>query len=166
MNKILRFTLLIWWTFLLFACEQGANNSFTITGKLDTVHVPLTDGSDQTSEIDENTGGLEWCESSCHPRSSNSAGEIETVELAAGTFDNNELTLSGSVDQPTEVKISVETDGAYPLTLNAVIAPDANISLMLVEYPAIISQYGVFRCISKSHESCKRIFRFLAILFN
>ena len=139
MNKILRFTLLIWWTFLLFACEQGANNSFTITGKLDTVHVPLTDGSDQTSEIDENTVDWSGAKVVVTQEVSNSAGEIETVELAAGTFDNNELTLSGSVDQPTEVKISVETDGADPLTLNAVIAPDANISLMLVEYPAFNS---------------------------
>ena len=139
MNNILRFSLLIWWVFLLFACEQGTSNSFTITGKLDSVHVPRTDGSDQTPEIDEHA--VDWGSAKIvvAQEISNAAGETEFIELVSGTFDADEVNLSGNVDHPTEVKISVETEGADPLTLDAVIAPNASISFLLVEYPAFNS---------------------------
>ena len=74
-----------------------------------------------------------------NPEITNSVGEIETVELASGTFEDGVVTLNGDIEQPTEVKISTEIDGAESLTLDAVIAPEANLSFLLVEYPAFNS---------------------------
>ena len=134
-NKYLKLELMIGVLLLLQACDQGQDNSYTITGQLQTVYVePVSDEGD-SSEIDEDT--VDWGASKIvvTKEITNSAGDSEVVELGSGTFDDDEVTLRGNVDHPTKVTIYVETDGADPLTLDAVIAPDVNISFLLVQYP-------------------------------
>lgn len=147
MIKSLRYSVLICLTLLLYACDQDQNNYYTITGILETVNTPAEDGSEATSDVDETTANWSAARISLRQDSINSAGELETVELATGWFENHEVTLSGNVDHPTEVTISVETDGADPLTLDAVIAPKAEISFLVHEYPefnfASVNLFGV-----------------------
>jgi len=135
MKRIFVYTLLVSLVVLINASNQSQNNTYTITATLETVVVPDTDTNGETSEVLESTVGWEEAKVLVTQEVINSAGEFETIELAAGTFEDGELTLSGNVDHPTEVRISVETEGADPLTLDAVIAPEASISFLLIEYP-------------------------------
>ena len=139
MIKILQYSVLICLTMLLYACDQGQNNVYTISGTIETVQVPLAEGGEEIPDVDEIA--VDWGSAKIvvTHEITNSVGEIETVELAAGTFEDGEVTLSGDIDQPTEVEITAKTDGADPLTLDAVIAPEANLSFLLIEYPAFNS---------------------------
>ena len=139
MNKTLQLTLLFCLTLSLYACDQGQDSSYTIKGQLQTIHVDAVSDDSDTPEINEDTVDWGAAKIVVTKEITNSAGNTEVVELVSGTFDADELALSGNVYHPTEVKISVETDGADPLTLDAVIAPDASISFSLVEYPAFNS---------------------------
>ncbi len=136
MIKILQYSVLICLTMLLYACDQGQNNVYTITGTIETVEIPVVEGSEEIPDMDENA--VDWGSAKIvvTQEITNSDGEIETIELASGTFENGEVTFSGDIDQPTEVEISAEIDGAEPLMLDAVIAPEARISFMLIEYPS------------------------------
>lgn len=134
MIKILQYFVLICLTLSLYSCDRGQNNVYTITGTLEIIDVPVADGSEDIPDVDENVASWGSASVLVTQEIANSAGELETVELATGTFEDGEVTVSGSVDHPTEVKISVETDGAEPLTLDAVIAPEASISFRLVDY--------------------------------
>lgn len=136
MNKILQCTLPISLTLLLHACDQSPVNSFVITGSLETVSTPAAESSEETPDNGENSADWSTARVAITRDSTNSVGELETIELASGTFKNGEVTLNGRVNHPTEVKISVETDGAEPLTLDAVIAPKVEISFRVHEYPA------------------------------
>lgn len=148
MNKNLPFILVICLTALLFACNQARDSQFLITGTLETVDVPGTDGSEDVPDVDESAVTWGSARVIVTQEVFNSDGELESVELATGNFEDGEVTLSGNVDQPTEIIISVETDGTEPLTLDAVISPEANISFRLVEYPgssASMDFYGASR---------------------
>ena len=136
MNKILQLTLLFWLPLFLYACEQGPDSNYTITGQLQTVHVEADSDDGETPDTNEDVVDWSVTKIVVAQEITNATGETEFVELVSGTFDADEVNLSGNVDHPTAVKISVETDGAEPLTLDAVIAPDASISIVLVVYPA------------------------------
>lgn len=135
MNKPLPFMLVICSTVLLLSCDQAQDSQYEIMGTLKTVSPPAADGSEEISEGDENSTDWSTARIAVLQDTINSAGELETVELISGTFEDGEVTLSGNVDHPTEVTISVETDGAEPLTLDAVIAPKTEISFLVHEYP-------------------------------
>ena len=148
MNRTLQFVLGTCLVVSLFACDQARDSQYVITGTLETVSIPVAEGSEETSDIDEIYADWSVARIAVLQDTIDAAGELETVELISGTFEDSEVTLSGNVDRPTEVKISVETDNADPLTLDAVIAPDANISFRLVEYPdssASMDLYGASR---------------------
>ena len=53
----------------------------------------------------------------------NEHGESETLELASDSFVNNEVSLSGKIEKPTDSTISVAVDGRDPLTTNVVLNP-------------------------------------------
>lgn len=135
MIKTLQYSVVICLTMLLYACDQGQNNVYTITGTIETVEIPVVEGSEEIPDMDENA--VDWGSAKIvvTQETTNSSGEIEIIELASGSFENGEVTFSGDIDQPTEVEISAEIDGAEPLMLDAVIAPEARISFMLIEYP-------------------------------
>lgn len=139
MNKILQYSTLLCLTLLLHACDRGQNNLYTITGTVETVDIPVPDGSEEIPDVDENA--VDWGSAKVIVTQAitNSIGEIETVELASGTFEDGGVTLRGDIEQPTEVKISAEIDGAEALVLDAVIAPEANLKFLLIEYPAFTS---------------------------
>lgn len=149
MKKHFQLLLVVSLTLLLYACNQEPHTSYKITGQIQTVEISLPEGSDDLPQVDENP--VEWGSGKVivTQEITNAAGDIELVELTSGTFDNGTVNLNGRIDQPTEVRISVETEGAEPLTLNAVIAPETNISFRLVEYPtsASMSFYGASRSV-------------------
>ena len=135
MNKFLQYTLLVCLIWLLQACDQSPDRSFVIIGTLETVNTPATEGDEPSSEGNDPSADWSAARISVTRDTINSSGELETVELATGKFEDGEVTLSGSVDHPTEVKISVETDGEERLTLDTVIAPQTEISFLVHEYP-------------------------------
>ena len=148
MNRTLPFVLGTCLLVLLFACDQARDSQYVITGTLETVSTPATEGDEPTSEGNEHSADWSAARIAVTRDTINSSGELETIELASGTFEDGEVTLSGNVAQPTEVKVSVETVGAEPLTLDAVIAPEAVVSFRLVEYPgssASMDFYGASR---------------------
>ena len=148
MLKFTKFTLLVCLSLLLYACNQPQNSDYVITGILETVVVPASEGSGETSELAEKVSEWETAKFVVAQEITNVDGETETVELATGTFKDGEVTLTGNVDQPTKVKISAAIVGAEPLTLDAVIAPKAQISFKLIEYPRLgagLDFYGTSR---------------------
>ena len=149
MNEPLPFMLVICSTVLLFSCDQPQDSQYEIIGTLETVNTPATEGDEPTSEGNEHSADWNAARVAVLQDITNSEGELETVELISGTFEDGEVTLSGNVDHPTEVTISVETDGAEPLTLDTVIAPQKEISFLVHEYPefdfASMNLFGVSR---------------------
>lgn len=139
MNKTLQYSILLCLTLLLYSCDQGQTNVYTITGTIETVDIPVVDGSEEVPDVEENA--VDWGSAKVvvTQETTNSTGEIATVELASGTFEDGGVTLRGDIEQPTEVKISAEIDGAEALVLDAVIAPEANLKFLLIEYPAFNS---------------------------
>lgn len=147
MKKHFQFLLLVFLTLLLYACNQEPDTRYQITGQIQTVEISLPEGSDELPQVDESPVDWRAAKVIVTQEITNVAGDIELVELTSGTFDNGTVNLNGRIDQPTEVKISVETEDAEPLTLNAVIAPETNMSFRLVEYPTSASMnfYGASR---------------------
>lgn len=147
MNKFFQLLLTVSLTLLLYSCTQEPDSSYKITGQIETVEISLPQGSDELPQLDENPVDWRAAKVIVTQEITNTAGDIELVELISGKFDNGFVDLRGRVDQPTEIIISVETDGAEPLSLSAVIEPETDMSFRLIEYPtsASINFYGASR---------------------
>lgn len=60
-------------------------------------------------------------------------GSVERIELASGVFVDGEVILSGMVDSPTDVTLSVTFNVNDPISISAVIAPDDDILFRVLQ---------------------------------
>ncbi len=60
----------------------------------------------------------------------------------SGSMQNGEISLIGEIDTATQVTISVDVGLETPLELDAVIAPDREVSFALLEWPTVLAFLG------------------------
>ncbi|MCY3884904.1 MAG: TlpA disulfide reductase family protein [Gammaproteobacteria bacterium] len=152
MRKLFTFMALLGVAALLAACSTGPSSAFNITGELVIVEPEPADEEESVEETEESGDAtydevaeeekpVDWSTATVvvtHVLESED-GETEKIELASGTFVDDKITFSGTIDQPTEVRITAKV-GEEELSTAALLQPDGEeISFVLVddmnEYP-------------------------------
>ena len=135
MKKILGSVLLVCLSSTLIAVETNATGNFTISGKLIPWEADATSDTEVGTENAEKSVDLSNARVVVLRDTLSSSGADEFIELISGKFDEGEVNLKGTIDQPTDAKIAIEIGEEEPSTLDMVVAPGANISFVLIEYP-------------------------------
>ncbi len=137
MKKILGLLGLAVLAALLVACSAGPPKSYTISVDLIVVEdetsepMVVVEGSDPPvgQRLDLSTAMV-----SVTRETTNEESEIETVELASGSFAEGEFVFIGEVDEPTTVEISVSVGEEDPLTTTALLTGGADIRFVVLDY--------------------------------
>lgn len=149
---------------LLAACGSGptetqssnTSGSFAITGELITLEPEPSDEADLASEsvpgTDETSDGqeeklaeveepIDWSLATIvvTHEVTGEDGEIDIIELASSRVVDDKITLTGTIDEPTEVNITA-SEGDEELTATALLTPNGeDIAIVLIddknEYP-------------------------------
>ncbi len=121
---------------MLAACSAGPPKSYTISGELivvedETLEPTAEEGSEPPEEqrLDLSTVMV-----SVSHEITNEEGEIETVELASGTFAEGNFAFAGEIEEPTTVEISVGVGEDDPLTTTALLTGGADIRFVVLDY--------------------------------
>ncbi len=121
---------------VLVACSQSPPEPYTITGKLIVIENDESEENADTTESDEPEVHLDPSSvtvSVTHETTSED-GEVENIELAAGSFGDGNLEFTGQVDEPTTVKISVDVGENDPLVASAVLVPGRQVDFVLLDH--------------------------------
>ncbi|MCY4142606.1 MAG: TlpA disulfide reductase family protein [Gammaproteobacteria bacterium] len=122
---------------LLMSCSQSPVNSYTITGELIVLeNEELEDTDSDASATAEPPAHLDssTVTVSVTYETTNNEGEVEEVEVLSGKFVNGSLEYTGEVEEPTAVKIAVDTGEDDPLTASALIAPGEEIKFVVLDH--------------------------------
>lgn len=147
---------------LLAACSAGPSNTYTITGEFIAVQPDEPEGSE--SEATEESASDEVASSEASEtepveeidlstatvvvsyETVGDDGEDVTVELTSGSFADGTVAISGEIDVPTDVTLSVDVGEEEPLTVSALLSPGSEVSFVLVDHldprPPQLSLYG------------------------
>lgn len=123
---------------LLVACSANSQFPFTVTGEFlvaDAEEIPdyLQAAIDSGHmKIAEPLDSSKVSVSVVHKVKSESGEMVEEV-LAAGSFENGQIELQGTIPSPTRVSISVDFGSDEPLTLDAVVAPNQSVAFKFVD---------------------------------
>ena len=122
MKTALGLTLTIFATMSLFATEYDPGRKFVVTGKYFEAH----DGNDA---MDLNKLSVEILRKVPQRDS-----DYDEVPLASGRFEDRRITLSGEIDEPTDVTISIQTDD-FTFSTDALLVPGGDeISFAFIDY--------------------------------
>lgn len=131
------------------SCGTAPQNTFTITGEYIVVSPsPAFTAARQEAvsaaadSAEDESDALANARVVVTHETTNPQGEVERIELAAGNFADGKITLTGEIDAPTLMEISVEVDGFPPFPIKSVVAPKGNLEFVLVSQNA---QVGVGR---------------------
>ena len=129
---------------VLVGCSAGPSKAYTINGEFIAVEaeVPETTDGDTADEDDalsaepesDKTIDLSTATVVVSYESTNDEGEMETVELASGSFVDGKVAFEGEIEAATEVKIAVATSEGE-LSATALVVPGGDsVDFALVEY--------------------------------
>lgn len=122
---------------LLASCSFEPPEPYTITGELVVVenNEPQEEAPDGSSN-DEPETRLDPSSVSVTVsyETTSKNGEVETVELASGDFSEGSVELSGLVDEPTTVEITVDIGQDEPLTTTTVLSPGSQSKFVVMDY--------------------------------
>lgn len=127
---------------VLSSCSSETDKTWTVTGHLiqthpDTVEpqsVEATNLPSDTAPGDSTNVDLSTASISINQQVRNETGEMISIELASGKFEDESVTLRGNIDKLTEVEITVELESENVLTTTAIIGPDSKVSFALIDY--------------------------------
>ena len=127
---------------LLASCSFEPPEPYTITGELVVVenNEPQEEAPDGSSN-DEPETRLDPSSVSVTVsyETTSKNGEVETVELASGDFSEGSVELSGLVDEPTTVEITVDIGQDEPLTTTTVLSPGSQSKFVCDGLPRLVS---------------------------
>lgn len=150
MTKTLSIVGLLAATLLLAACSSGPSKTYTISGELIVIEPEVTE--DTSAEATEPvalvpTESAEIAEAepvdpidlssvavNVTYETTNDDGTTSTVELIQGSFADGNVTLTGEIDEPTDVTLSIDVGEEEPMTLSMVVAPGSDISFALIDH--------------------------------
>ncbi|MCY3542022.1 MAG: thioredoxin family protein [Gammaproteobacteria bacterium] len=78
-----------------------------------------------------------------------------TNVLVSGSMQNGEISLTGEIDTPTTVTISVDVGLEAPLELDAVVAPGRELSFALLEWPTVLAFLGTVNSVTDTSQQFK-----------
>ena len=137
MKKFVALTVVLLMSAILASCSSGPPEPFTITGEFVVVEneEPEEGATDATSS-DEPDTRLDPSSVTVMVsyETTNEDGTTETVELDSGHFSEGNLELTGVVDEPTTVEISVDIGEDEPLTASAVLSPGSETKFVVMDY--------------------------------
>ena len=136
MSKIIGFVLLFGFALSLNAQSTDTAGTFAIKGRLIPYEAPEAEGQEGITVESAKSIDLTSAKVVVTRRVADSTAASDHTELASGKFVDGILNLQGKIDQPTDVQISVDVGSPEPLILDAVVAPNAEISFVLKEWPA------------------------------
>ena len=136
MSKIAGAVLLIGIAVSLNAQSSDTTGSFAIKGRLIPYVATDADGAEGLAVESASRKDLSAAKVVVSRWDSDTTLGVGTIELASGNFVDGILNLQGEIDQPTDVQISVDVGSPEPLILDVVVAPDAEVSFVLKEWPA------------------------------
>ena len=137
MKNLLGFIATVLIAALLASCSFEPPEPFAITGEL----VVIEDNEPEEAISDDST--TDETEMRLDPSSvsvtvsyetTKRNGDVETVEVASGDFSEGTLELTGVVNEPTTVEISVDIGEDEPLTASAVLAPGSATGFVVMDY--------------------------------
>ncbi len=124
-KSILGLLVLVSASLTVLASTVDSQRAFTIRGTYiaddSSVYESVETTPNEAERIDLSTTIVEVTY-----KQTNEAGESETVELATGKFVDGKVSLTGKIDEPMDILISVQTDTGSSLTLPAVAIPGAD----------------------------------------
>lgn len=88
-------------------------------------------------------------------REGNNTTQPSSKVLVSGSMQNGEISLVGEIDTATTVTISVDAGLEIPLELDAVIAPDREVSFALLEWPTVLAFLGTVNSVTDSSQQFK-----------
>ncbi len=150
MRRTLGLIGLVGLTTLLAACSTGPSNTYTITGEFIAVQ-PDEPELFETEATEESASAGVALEEASETESVEKLdlsgatvvvsyatvgddGEDVTVELATGSFLDGAVAISGEIDEPTDVTLSVDVGEEDPLTVSALLSPGSTVSFALVDH--------------------------------
>ena len=137
MQKFVALTVVLLMSAILVSCSSEPPEPFTIAGELVVIenNEPEEAISDDTAS-DEPDTRLDPSSVSVMVsyETTNEDGTTETVELASADFSEGNLELTGVVDEPTTVEISVDIGEDEPLTASAVLSPGGETKFVVMDY--------------------------------
>ena len=148
--KLARFTGLLAIVLASVCSSIAFGGTFTIRGTL------ISDEPESsTSGEAASSSPLERAEVSVFVRDSSGTSQPSSNTLMSGSMQNGEISLVGDIDTATQVTISVDVGQDTPLELNAVVAPDREVSFALLEWPTILAFLGVVDSTTNTSQSFK-----------
>ena len=128
MRKIVGLLLVVCISSSLFAIDYDPAKKFVITGQ----YLP---GNGTTQEQAKNDDPTDWTKASIIVirEVTRNDGKIEVVQLASGRFEDGRVTLEGEIDEPSEVRVLIQT-GDSTLSVDTLIVPSGEaVSFALVK---------------------------------
>lgn len=101
----------------LFATEYDLAKKYVIVGE----YVPFNSAAKETTDGDDS---MDWTDGSVilEQTVSRENGKTETVQIASGRFDDRRISFEGEIDEPTAVRIKIQTD-EIEMSIDALIEP-------------------------------------------
>lgn len=137
MNKFGRRILFLVIPMFLVACSIQSSKTFTITGKYVQIASDMDWGASTEGSVDPQKLNLAEANVIVTYESTDENGEIEYIELATGTFSDGEAVITGTIDKPVSVKISVDLDdNKVPLSVETTLDSEYEVEFALLDYDA------------------------------
>ncbi|MCY3540473.1 MAG: TlpA disulfide reductase family protein, partial [Gammaproteobacteria bacterium] len=137
MKKPLCFIAMISAVVLCVAISTDQSKTYTITGHVfesKTVNDPaLQRPDDKETSAEEHRLDLSTVTVSIRKRDENNVDEMSFVEMASGKFVDGTVSFQGSLEETSEIEITINVDGEDELTVDALIEPGAQISFALID---------------------------------
>ena len=133
MNKNFQCVLLVGLMLVLASQSYGTSTAFEISGEYIAID---SDSEPQFVQQDSDTQEVDLSNATIilTYETFNENGESEVVELGEGHFVENEVTIEGQIDTPTEVDIAVQVNGEEQLSTRFFLSPgDEEVSFVLLD---------------------------------
>ena len=92
---------------VLSGASENSSNAYRILGQYIAIEPDTKEAADPATSEQSNTADLSTATILITYEVENEEGEVETVELASGSFVDGEIVFEGEIDEPTDIKISV-----------------------------------------------------------
>lgn len=127
---------------LLAIVVVSACNSIAFAGTFTVRGTFIADDQESSENSETTRSPLEEVPVKVIVREGGDTSQPSATVLVSGKMQKGEISLVGEIDTATTVTISVDVGNEAPLELDAVIAPDREISFALLEWPTILAFLG------------------------
>ncbi|MYI76831.1 MAG: hypothetical protein F4077_03580, partial [Gammaproteobacteria bacterium] len=135
-------TQLVRFTELLAIVVVIACNSIAFAGTFTVRGTFIADDQESSVNSETTRSPLEEVPVKVIIRERGAKSQPSSTVLVSGKMQKGEISLVGEIDTATTVTISVDVGSEAPLELDAVIAPDREVSFALLEWPTILAFLG------------------------